>query len=147
MKTLATLIRHVVTYAVGLLVSFLTVHLSGVELQTGVDAANALVEPLVVLVGLLGVIASRLAMPFLHKLFRAGSGDTDDGPAGGLSPVVIGMVGTAVAIGGSLPSCSPAQLEALRGVPIRLGVETDDSRVSYSSKGGLLLEARVRREK
>jgi hypothetical protein len=38
-------------------------------------------------------------------------------------------------------------MDALRAVPIRVGVETPDSRVSYSSKGGLVVEARVVREK
>jgi hypothetical protein len=78
------------------------------------------------------------------KLLQGGSEETDS--AGGLGLVCI--VGcTAAGALGCLPSCTHSQLEALRGVPLKIGVETDDSRLTYSSKGGLLLEARVIREK
>jgi Trk-type K+ transport system membrane component len=93
-------------------------------------------------------VMGRLLWAWGSKIFQSGSGETGNGPAGGLGLFVIMMIGViASGLFGGLTSCTPAQMDALRAVPIRVGVETPDSRVSYSSKGGLVVEARVIREK
>lgn len=55
--------------------------------------------------------------------------------------LVFATVGAAAV--GTLPSCSPAQLEAARSVPIRACVVTDHGVVCYSSKSGLSAEIRA----
>jgi hypothetical protein len=110
MKTLATLTRHGITYLVGLLVAWFTLHLTAPdELKTATDAANALVEPLVIVAGFVAVVLSRLAMPFVNNLFRRGAGEKGDS-GGGLNLLGLGgmmMIGTAAV--GTLPSCTPGQ--------------------------------------
>lgn len=132
MKTLATLVRHAVTFLIGLLVAWFTVHLTAPEeLKTATDAANALVEPLVVVAGFVGVILSRLAMPFLSKYFRLGAGEhSDKGSAGGLMPCVLGLSMAAALLGLSLPSCAPNGLS----------VELREGTMSYSAKEGFNME-------
>lgn len=70
------------------------------------------------------------------------SEEVDGGSSGGVM-LLLGM-GTAVGIMGALPSCTASQVEALRGVPVRIGIEGRDAAASYSSKGGLVISARVR---
>jgi hypothetical protein len=108
MQTLATLTRHGITYLVGILTAWLAVYLTAPEeLKTATEAANALVEPLVILIGFVAVILSRLAMPALNKIFRRGAGE-DSANGTGLAPLVaIGtVIGMTAAVGGLLPSCS-----------------------------------------
>lgn len=119
MKTLATLFRHGVTYLVGLLIAWFTLHLSGADLKSASDAANALIEPLVIVLGFVGVILTRLAMPYLSKIFRRGAGETDGDSGGGLLPCFI-VLSMAAAFMGSLPSCSPQQIAAVRAVPLKV---------------------------
>jgi hypothetical protein len=149
MKTFATLIRHAVTYLVGLLVAWFAIHLTAPDdLKAATDAANALVEPLCVVAGFVAVILTRLAMPFFSRLFRLGSGETEDkGSAGGLSPCVLLWIGMTVAFMGSLPSCSPAELDAARAVPITFHLVGPDGSVGYSSKGGLVISGRITADK
>lgn len=108
MQTLATLARHITTWLIGLLVGWFTIQLtSPEELKTATDAANALVEPLVILVSTVAVILSRLAMPWVTKIFRKSAGEDSGGSAGGLNLLMLGglmMIGTAAV--GLLPSCS-----------------------------------------
>lgn len=108
MQTLATLTRHGVTYLVGIITAWLTLHLTAPEeIQAATDAANALVEPLVILAGFVGVIVARLAMPMLNKIFRRSAGEGSGGTSGGTSLLVL-VVATsmAVAAGTLLPSCT-----------------------------------------
>ena len=109
MKTLATLIRHAITYLVGILVAWFTLHLTAPdELKSATDAANALVEPLVIVTGFVAVVLSRLAMPVLTNLFRRGAGeDSSGGSGGGLNLLMLGgmlMISTAAVV--TLPSCN-----------------------------------------
>jgi len=109
MKTLATLIRHAVTYLVGILLAWFTVHLTAPqELKSATEAANALVEPLVIVVGFVGVILARLAMPLLNNIFRRGAGevnDSDAGASGGKFPLAL-LLCAAAGLMGVLPSCA-----------------------------------------
>ena len=102
MKTLATLIRHGITYLVGLLVAWFALHLAAPEdLKSATDAANALVEPLVIVAGFVAVILSRLLLTWAGNLFRRGAGET----TGSGTPLLVALgVGTAAV--GFLPSCS-----------------------------------------
>lgn len=107
MKTLAALIRHAVTYLVGLLVAWFTLHLTTPEdLKVVVDAATSLVEPLVILAGFAAVILARLAMPVLNKIFRRGAGEGSGGASGGMVLLVL-WLGLSMTVVGTLPSCVP----------------------------------------
>lgn len=106
MKTLATLTRHTLTYLVGLLAAWLALHLTGADLESATKAANALVEPLVILAGFVAVILARLAMPVLNKIFRRGAGEGSGGASGGMVPLAL-WLGLSMAVVGTLPSCTP----------------------------------------
>ena len=145
MKTFATLIRHAITYLVGLLVAWFAIHLTAPDdLKTATDAANALIEPLCVVAGFVAVILTRLAMPLFSKLFRRGAGETDAASGGGLSPCVMGFVLAAGLVVGALPSCSPSQTAAARAWPITFHLKGPDGDIGYSSKGGLVITGTVR---
>ncbi len=114
MKTLATLTRHIITYLTGMLVAWLTIYLTGADLESATQAANALVEPLVILAGFVAVIVSRLAMPFLNNIFRRGAGegtDSDAGASGGKLPLALFLMATAAGLMGALPSCATSDGE------------------------------------
>lgn len=146
MKTLATLTRHSVTYLVGLLVAWFAVHLTAPDdLKTATDAANALVEPLCVVIGFVAVILTRLAMPIFNKLFRRGAGETTSDSAGGLSPCVMGLaLAAGLLVVGALPSCSPGTAQAW---PITFHLKGPDGDVAYSSKGGLVISGTIQADK
>lgn len=128
MQTLASLARHTITYVVGMLVAWLAVYLTGTDLKAATDAANALVEPLVILSGFVAVILARLAMPFLNNLFRRAAGENAD-PGLRLVPWLVG-IGLGTAVVGTLPSCSPSSEYPLTG-----SVSYRD--ISTGSKAGL----------
>lgn len=107
MKTLATLTRHIITWAVGMLIAWLAIYLTEVDLATATAAANALVEPLVILAGFVAVILARLALPVLNKIFRRGAGEESSGASGGMLPLVVVGLGLSMAVVGTLPSCAP----------------------------------------
>lgn len=109
MKTLATLTRHGITYLVGLLTAWLTLHLTAPEdLKAAVAAVEALVEPLVVISGFVAVVLARLAMPVVNKIFRRSAGEETGGASGGMSLLwLVGMTMICTAAVGTLPSCAP----------------------------------------
>lgn len=133
MQTLATLTRHGITYLVGLLVAWLTVHLTLPEAAAASAAAHAIIEPLVLLAGFVGVVLSRLAMPVLMKIFRNGAGEKS-GRSPGVEAVLLPMgiiaLGMAAVLG-ALPSCSPAYPLA---IPVTF---------QFSPDGGMSLTARL----
>ena len=140
MKTLATLTRHALTYLAGLLAAWLTLHLTGTDLEAAKQAAQALIEPLVVLAGFVAVILVRLAMPLFKNIFPDGM-DKETGSAGGASggKLPLGLLllcGTLAGIMGCLPACS-------NGVPLRINLTGPDGTASYSSKGGLAVDYRT----
>lgn len=115
MNTLATLARHIITYIVGLLVAWFTLHLTTPEdLKVVVDAATSLVEPLVILAGFAAVIVARLAMPVLNKIFRPDAEEKSGGVSGGTTLLVL-WLGLSMAVVGTLPSCVPGQEYPLSG--------------------------------
>lgn len=139
-ETLQTLARHIATWVVGLIVAFFTIHLTAPgELTAAKDAANAIVEPLVILLSTAAVIVTRLAMPMLQKLFRRGAGENDSSGTGGL-PLLVGWITVSTLAVGTLPACSPAMADAARALPIRLTLLMPDGSLSYSSKRGIEAE-------
>lgn len=138
MKTLASIIRHTLTYLAGIFVAWITVYLTlPGEAQAAADAVNALIEPLAVLLGLAAVVVARLAMPALNKIFRLSAGEGSGTGSGGISLLAIGGLGLSTAAVGMLPSCS-----ALGSLPVRATVQLDEGALSYSSKRGLEMEYR-----
>lgn len=70
------------------------------------------------------------------------------GTAGGLNLLWIAGLGMTVGfIGCSLPSCTPAQLAVARAIPIRIGLDTPDGSLGYSSKSGIDVRARIQWDK
>lgn len=145
MKTIQTLIRHAVTSLAG--IGTYLAALGAIE-PGSAEAANALgaelAEPLAGLLSLVAVVAVRLAMAWLSKFIPNLAEKANGGMSGGAWLLVMGVTAGLV---GALPSCSPAQVTAFRGVPIRIGIEGRDAAASYSSKGGLVISARVRGDK
>ena len=138
MKTLATLTRHALTYLAGLLAAWLTLHLTGTDLESAKQAAQALIEPLVVLAGFVAVVVVRLAMPAFKNIFPDGmdkeSGGSS-GASGGKLPLGLLLCGTLAGIMGCLPACS-------NGVPLRINLTGPDGTASYSNTGGLAVDLR-----
>jgi hypothetical protein len=142
---IASQIRHFLTFLAGLGGLFLSWQIIAPDQVAAVDKAGAdLIDPLIIIIGAVAAGLARLALGWIGSLIGLGAGELGNKASG--FPVWVGLIATAALVG-VLPSCSPAQMDALRAVPIRVGVETPDSRVSYSSKGGLVVEARVVREK
>jgi hypothetical protein len=67
----------------------------------------------------------------------ASGGATKEEASGGMVPGWFGIAVAGSLCIGSLPSCSPAQVEAFRGLPINGAVVTDYGTAAYSSKSGI----------
>lgn len=104
-NSISTLIRHALTYLAGI-GGYL--HHHGLIDATGVDAANQagaqLVDPLSIIAGLLAVVAARVALGLLGKIFPSIAEKASGGVSGGAFLLV--ACGTAAALMGALPSCS-----------------------------------------
>jgi hypothetical protein len=85
----------------------------------------------------------------MAKFFRTGAGEggTSGTGSGGSLPAILLVCGMAGLMGFCLPSCTPAQLSAAREFPIRIGIQSDDAALSYSTKSGLQVNAVIRGEK
>jgi hypothetical protein len=131
-----SILRHWFTLLATLLTGWLV--LPAEQQAELTKALGDLVGPLAIILTLVVTATWRMALTWLSKIFRAGSGELENrGPSGGMGLLL--MI-TAVALGGALPSCSPAEVEALRGIPIKGCIQTDDGTVCYSSKGGISYE-------
>jgi hypothetical protein len=137
MNTLATLTRHGLTYLAGLVAAWFAIYLTGDDLKTATDALHALIEPLAVSVGFAAVVVTRLALPWLQKIFRLGAGD-NDGSAGGPALFLLWLTCMTAALGWGLSSCSHGQF------PVRVGLEGPGYAADYSAKSGLTIRAVVR---
>lgn len=142
MKT-ASFARHITTYLGGLGALLLGLGWIHADQVQGVqESANALTEPLIIAIGLVGALITRILIAVVTNLFRLGSGEKPSGRAGGLNPLWVMGLGMTVGFMGCLPSCSPAQLDAVRGIPIRVTLITPEGDVGYSSKSGLSVDYR-----
>jgi hypothetical protein len=132
--TIASLLRHAVTAITGLGAwMFAMGWISEGDLA---EVNTALVTIASGLVVVITAIVSRLALALGAKFFGRSSENDEGGKGSGLSALLL-ILGTTVALGG-LPSCA-----ALKGVPIAIGITSDQADVTYSSKGGLTVSARV----
>lgn len=146
-------IRHAFTGWILAAVLFLTAKLSLTPEQSKTlsDALTQIGSELMLIIITLAPVVGRILWAWVGSAFRRGSGESvhgdgsSAGPSGGVGLWI--ALSTAALCMGALPSCSPAFLEAARAVPIRIGVETDYGRGSYSSKGGIELDAVIRAEK
>lgn len=131
---IASLLRHALTFLAGLGGLFFSWSIIAPDQVAAVNAAGAdLIAPLTIILGAVAACVARLALSWIFKIFRHGSGDVTG--AGGLS-LWIGVM----AAGGlclALPSCSPETREVLKAFPIRTTVVTDYGTVGYSSKSGI----------
>lgn len=131
----ASLARHLLTYLAGLGGMLLSWHLIAPDQVEAVNkAALALITPLSVILGAIAAGLARLAITWLWKLFGIGAGERDGKKTGLWIGLV--MVGATAGLCG-LPSCSPAQREALQNIPIRSAIVTDYGTLGYSSKSGI----------
>lgn len=136
----ASYLRHVFTTGISALVIYLTASLALGPEQVGEVTAGLkqMGEGLVVVLLVIAPILGRLVWAWFSQVFQRGSGEGDS--AGGLGLLMLGCM--AAGLLGGLPSCSH-----LEGVPIRIGIETPEAVIGYSSKGGLSVSGRVRGEK
>lgn len=98
------------------------------------NAVTELVGPLVIIGTLLVTALWRMALAWLAKVFQVGAGEKTPGGNGEPLGLLLGL-GTAVALMGSLPSCSS-------GMPLKVTAILEEGALSYSSKGGLEMEYR-----
>jgi len=105
------------------------------------QAGSALVNPLTVIGTAFIVVGLRLAITFLGKIFP-GLAATLTGmtgnPSGGVGLLM--LVGMAACFMGCMPSCSSAQLDAAKTIPINATVHTNYGAIGYSSKSGISLD-------
>lgn len=104
-SSIASIIRHWITAGVGVLslwiIAFLVLSVDEAKQLTA--AFEILIEPLVVILGLIAVALSRLVIAWLGNIFRRGAGEIGDRTSG-IAPLL--WIGTAAALLGGLPSCS-----------------------------------------
>lgn len=135
MNAVASLARHFLTTLAGLGGFLFANGLIPAESVAQANAAGAaLVDPLTVIAGLMAAAAARFGIFCLGKIFPVVAEKL--GSQSGMTGLLLMGIAT-VAVLGSLPSCSPAQLAAARAIPIRSCVETDYGTVCYSSKSGI----------
>jgi hypothetical protein len=134
---IASILRHWFTLAATLLTGWLIASLALTpDQQTELTKAlGDLVGPLVIIGTLVVTAVWRIALAWIGKVLRTGSGELENsGPSGGAGLLL--MIGTMAVLGG-LPSCS-----SLSGLPIKATVQLEEGALSYSSKGGLEMEYR-----
>lgn len=139
MKDLITKTLTTATAALGGLGTYLAT--KGLIAIGDIDAVNGAGTSLgAALVVILGAVITHLLMVAGAKLFRRGAGEQEvekSGGSGGTTPLIL-LACTAAALMGGLPSCS---------MPLRVGIAGPDISASYSSKGGLQVDAVIRPEK
>jgi hypothetical protein len=137
---LASHVRHFLTFLAGLGTILLGWNLLAPEQVAEVNAAGGkLIEPLMVILGAVGVFVARMALAWISKIFRSGSGELDNhkGGSGGGLPCLLLLCGMAGLMGFCLPSCA-----AVSGMPIKASLKLKEGRLSYSSKGGIEMQYR-----
>lgn len=133
---IASILRHWFTLAATAATAWLiaNIALAPEQQQELTKAIGDLVGPLVIIGTLIITALWRVALAWLTKVFRTGSGENGGGP-GGLSLWM--LISTAAVIGGSLPSCSIGEYPISGSVTFR-----DDS---TGAKAGLTFYPPARR--
>ena len=138
---LSTQLRHFLSFLAGLGTMFLGWHIIAPEQVEAVNKAGAeLISPLMVIIGAVGVCLFRLVIAKLGSFFARIGNKSSGGMSGGASLLVVGL-GMAAGSGCLLPSCSPAQVAALRAIPIRTCVYGPDGGICYSRESGVEIQA------
>ncbi len=136
-EILQSSLRHAFTGLAGL-GTFLALH--GWIDPAEVDKANAagvsLGDGLQVIIA---ILVARLVLWVSGKMFANGKLPTADNSA----TLIVFMCAGSLIVGG-LSGCQSANS---RGWPVTIGITGPDGAVSYSSKGGLVVEAVIRAEK
>lgn len=139
MNTLLSQVRHYVTFLAGIGGMLLAQTLITPDQVSQANAAGAqLVEPVMVIVGLVAAGVTRLIMALFAKVFESIGSKS----AGIWTPALtVGwlLMGAGL-MGFSLPSCTAADVAAVRAVPARFCLTGDQGTVCYSSKSGLSAE-------
>jgi hypothetical protein len=125
---IASILRHWATLLGTLLTGWLVLPADAqAELQ---KALGDIAGPLAIAITLIITAAWRLALAWLGKVFRNGSGELDDGGPKAGSALLL-MISTAAALGTALPSCSVEY-------PLTGSVMLQDP--DSGAKGGLVYE-------
>lgn len=133
---IASQIRHYLTFLAGLGGLFLSWQIIAPDQAAAVDKAGAdLIDPVCVILGAVAAGVARLALGWIGSLFRSGAGEIGEKTRG--FPFWMGLIGTAVALGGALPSCAPGEW------PLRIGIEGEGYRADYSAKSGIEIRATI----
>ena len=133
-ELLQSLVRHLLTFLVGL---GTTLHNSGLLAAEDVTAVNeAGVTLQAVLAGIVVAVLMRLGMRYGGKIFEGNGVQGSGSLLFLLGLLVTGLVGTL-----GLSSCTPDQREAVKAVPIKACyLDKDGNRACYSSKSGIEVE-------
>jgi hypothetical protein len=135
-ELLQSLVRHLLTFLVGL---GTTLHHSGLLAAEDVTAVNeAGVTLQAVLAGIVVAVLMRLGMRYGGKIFWGNGVQGSGSLLLLLGLMVAGLAGTL-----GLSSCTPEQREAAQAVPIKACyVDERGNRVCYSSTSGVEVEVR-----
>lgn len=139
MNTLRSHLRHYLTFLAGIGGMLLSQNVITPEEVSQANAAGAqLIEPVMVILGLVAAGVARLALSAASKFFES----IRSKRFWELPPVAMigGLAMGAGFIGFSLPSCTAPDLAALRQVPTKFCLTSDRGAVCYSSKSGLSAE-------
>ena len=137
-ETLASLLRHATTALLGLGGLLLSHDLIDPSDVVAVDAAGVSLQSALVVIVV--AIVGRLCITLTGKIFPATAAKLTGTGAGGPLSLWVGLGVAAGLLGCALPSCTPAQVDAFRAIPIRACVITPEGKICYSDKDGLSAE-------
>jgi hypothetical protein len=115
---IASQLRHFFTFLAGLGGILLGFNLIAPEEAAAVNQAGAdLIDPLIIIIGAVAAGVARLAIGWISSLFGRVAGGSGDRISG--IPLWVGILGTAAAVVGSLPSCSMGEYPITGSVTFR----------------------------
>jgi len=139
MNTLLSHLRHYLTFLAGIGGMLLAHSLITPDQVSQANAAGAqLIEPVMVILGLVAAGVARLVISGVTKIFES----IGSNGSGIWTPVMTigGLAMGAGFIGFSLPSCTSQDLAAVRSVPAKFCVVHDQGKICYSNQNGLSAE-------
>ncbi len=134
---IASHLRHQLSFLAAIGVMLAGWHLIAPEQVEAVNKAGSqLIEPLLVILGAIGVFLARQTMAWLSG-FLVRKDRSGKGPSG--TAALLMLLGTAAvfSMAGSLSSCSADQMAAAKAIPIKACASGKNGSVCYSSKSGL----------
>jgi hypothetical protein len=144
----ASLIRHLLTCLAGIGGFLLEAGLiDSTQVAQANEAGAALVDPMAILCGLAAAGLARVAIGCLGKIFPALAAKIS-GASGGALPLWLLVMTAGALVMGCLPSCTPngtgLDWTALKSIPIKSCIVTEQGKICYSSKSGLEVEVDAR---